>query len=180
MVDSADEITDYTLATGSQPANWNTCWKVDSGGTKGLFRECYESVRNEEKNVSAILDFPSSTTGKIAPQNPIIRDTYIDLPGDAVDMKDWLSKQSGDGIARAYFSDYLMKTGADNQYHILARFDFYLAWNPAKTAAKKDFSIHSVKSIATTSLLECHKAALLHETTKNKQPFKDFYDRIHQ
>jgi hypothetical protein len=30
LVDSAAEITDYTFASGSKPANWNTCWKVDS------------------------------------------------------------------------------------------------------------------------------------------------------
>jgi hypothetical protein len=95
-------------------------------------------------------------------------------------MKEWLSSQSGDGIARAYFSDYLMKKDADNKYHILARFDFNLTWNPAKTAKKEDFTLHSVKTTLTTALLECHKAALLHQTTRGQQPFKDFYDKIHQ
>jgi len=177
LVDSADEITDYTLATGSQPANWNTCWKVDSGGRKALFRESYESVMNADKKVSAILDFPTSTAGKIPEEN--MRGLYIDLPENLVNMKEWLGLQHGDGIARAYFSDYLMKKDADNKYHILARFDFNLTWNPAKTA-KKDFTVHSVTTTRTTALLECHKAALLHKTTRDKQqPFKDFYDKIH-
>jgi hypothetical protein len=180
LVDSADEITDYTLATGSQPANWNTCWKVDSGAGKALFRESYESVMNADKKVSAILDFPTSTAGTTPPENKSIRDLYIDLPGNMVNMKEWLGLQNGDGIARAYFSDYLMKKDADNKYHILARFDFNLTWNPVKTAKKEDFTVHSVTTTPTTALLECHKAALLHKTTKDKQPFKDFYDKIHQ
>lgn len=180
LVASADEITDYSLATGSQPANWNTCWKVDSGAGKALFRESYEFVMNADKKVSAILDAPSSMAGADVPDNPTIRDMYIDLPGDRVNMKAWLDSQKGDGIARAYFSDYLMKKDADNKYHILARFDFNLTWNPAKTAQKKDFTLHAVQTTATTALLGCHKAALLHTTTKNKQPFKDFHDKIHQ
>ena len=179
LVDSADEITDYSLATGSQPANWSTCWKVDSViSGKALFRDSYEYVMNPDRKVSAILDFPTSTVGKDVIQS--IRDMYIDLPGDTVNMKGLLEKQNEGGIARAYFSDYLMKKDADDKYYILARFDFNLTWNPAKTAQKKDFTVRSVSAIATTALLECHKAALLHKTTKDAQPFKYFYDKIHR
>ena len=179
LVNSTDEITDYTLATGSKPANWSTCWKVDCGaGSKTLFREAFEFVMSADKKVSAILDLPTSTAGATVLQS--IKNTYIDLPEDTVNMKDWLKSQNGGGISRAYFSDYLMKKDADNRYHILARFDFNLTWNPAKNAQNKDFSVHSVETTATTALLECHKAAILHTTTTGAQPFKDFYDKIHQ
>ncbi|KAF3922604.1 hypothetical protein AA313_de0205599 [Arthrobotrys entomopaga] len=180
LVNSANEIADFSLATGPQPANWNTCWKVDCGATKAFFRETYESVMSADKKVSAILDFPTSTAGVTVAQNKTIRDMYIDLPDDTVNMKVWLDSQDHDGIARAYFSDYLVKKNADNKYHILARFDFNLTWDPAKTAQKKDFTVHSVKATPTTALLDCHKAALLHTTTKGAQPFKNFYDKIIQ
>ncbi|KAK6538803.1 hypothetical protein TWF694_010368 [Orbilia ellipsospora] len=178
LVDSADEITDYSLATGPKPANWDTCWKVDGGGTKPFFRDSYEYAMSAEKSLSAILDFPASVTSK---GKPLERDraSYIDLPLDkVVDMKGKLDEQTGNGIARAYFSDYLVKKHQD-KYHILARFDFNLTWNPAKGATKKDFTLHSVKTTMTTELLECHKAALLHETTTKTRPFKSFYEKIH-
>ena len=143
---------------------------------------------NPDRKVSAILDSPTSTAGADVPVNQSIRNMYIDLPGDTVSMKALLEKQNGDGIARAYFSDYLIKKDADDKYHILARFDFNLTWDPAKNAQKENFTVRSVKPIATTALLECHKAALLHKTTKaelphtltkDAQPFKDFYNKIH-
>ncbi|KAM0796485.1 hypothetical protein BDR22DRAFT_521026 [Usnea florida] len=103
LLDSADEITDYALATGSQPANWSTCWKVDSAVLgKALFRDSFEFVRNVDKKVSAILDLPGPTVGKVVAQNS--RYEYIDLPGDMVNMKSLLESQNGDGISRAYFS----------------------------------------------------------------------------
>ena len=59
LADSADEITDYTLATGSQPANWSTCWKVDSGAGARYCSVCYvrllsESYLRKRQNINNI------------------------------------------------------------------------------------------------------------------------------
>jgi hypothetical protein len=177
LVDSAAEITDYTFASGSKPANWNTCWKVDSKilpNPKPFFREAYEYAIIPEKKLTAILDAPSAMAGKI-PLKVTERD-YVDLPGDLVVMQDVLG--SHEGISRAYFSDYLVKKDND-KWRIFARFDFNLTWNPVtKDTEKKNFTLYSLKTTATTELLECHKNALLHKTTEGKEPWKSFRDSI--
>ncbi|MCJ1396523.1 hypothetical protein MMC18_009414 [Xylographa bjoerkii] len=177
LVDSAAEITDYGFASGSKPANWNTCWKVDSTivpNPKPFFREAYEYAISHEKKLTAILDAPSAMTGKNPPEN--MKQYYADIPGDLVVMKDALG--SHEGISRAYFSDYLVKKDGD-KWRIFARFDLNLTWNPVtKDTNKKNFTLHSLKTTATTELLECHKTALLHKTTKDVQPWKSFHDSI--
>jgi hypothetical protein len=176
LVDSADEIRDYTLTTGPKPSNWNTCWKVDASVKKPFYGDVYEYAMSVEKGMSAILDSPSPTIGKIPPK--IMEDEYNDLPLDVVDVKTWVDSQGPNVTARAYFSDYLLKKDNQSKYRILARFDFYLTWNAAKSAQKKDYTLRSVISTNSTTLLECHKAALLHKVTKRPQPFKNLHDMI--
>jgi len=188
LVDSAAEITDYTLESGPKPSNWNSCWNVDAGIITGdpnpLFRETYEYVLSTNHNVTAVLDLPTPLIGKSPTESE--KKYYLNLPvGDSVPMREAVG--SGQGVARAYFSDYLLKKDGNN-YRILARFDFYLTWNPVTKTAKPpfSFSVHSVKATPTTELLECHKEAMLHKangrTPDNKeyheQPWKPFYDKI--
>ncbi|KAI1130955.1 hypothetical protein F5Y10DRAFT_99717 [Nemania abortiva] len=181
LVESAAEIIDYTFASGSKPANWDTCWKVDSTivpNPKPFFREAYEYAISPEKKLTAILDAPSVMTGKNPADN--MKQYYEDIPGNLVVMKDALG--SNEGISRAYFSDYLVKkviTKDGEKWQIFARFDFNLTWNPVtKDTNRKDFTLHSLKTTATTELLECHKTALLHKTTKNIQPWESFRNSI--
>jgi hypothetical protein len=181
LVDSPAEITDYTFVSGPKPANWNSCWKVDSTllpNPKPFFRDGYEYAFSDVKKLTAILDAPSPMGGRNPPESD--ESLYQDFPGGLVVMKEKLG--SHDGIARAYFSDYLVKKekkdGVD-KWRIVARFDFNETWNPVtKDTPKKNFILHSVKTTATSELLECHKEALKHTTSKGKTPWKDFEDLI--
>lgn len=176
LVDSAVEITDFTLATGSKPANWNTCWNVDAGIGKPFFRETYEYAKSEDTKLTAVLDAPSPLTGTAPADN--MKEYYQDFPVGLVEMKKLL--ESHQGISRAYFSDYLVKKDGNN-WRIFARFDYNLTWNSVTkdtTKVNSTFTLHSLKATPTTGLLECHKAALLHKTTKEKEPWKPFYDSI--
>jgi hypothetical protein len=174
LVDSPTEITDYTFASGSKPANWDTCWKVDSTiipEPRPFFREAYEFAISPGKTLTAILDAPSAMTGKKPPENQ--KRYYADIPDDLVVMKDELG--SHEGVARAYFSDYLVKKDG-YKWRIFARFDFNLTWDPAtKNTNKKNFTLRALKSTATTELLECHKTALMHKV----QPWKSFGDSVY-
>ncbi|KAI1178013.1 hypothetical protein F4777DRAFT_540212 [Nemania sp. FL0916] len=186
LVESAAEITDYTFASGSKPANWDTCWKVDSGilpKPKPFFRQQYEYAISEKKQFTAILDAPTPIGGKqVSEKDPL----YEDAPAGSVAMKTELKDKNG--ISRAYFSDYLVKKDGE-KWRIVARFDFNLTWNPVNkdttNASRGNFTLHSLRTTATTQLLECHKASLLHKITNAKpekdktQPWKDFYDSIY-
>ncbi|KAF2962655.1 hypothetical protein GQX73_g10918 [Xylaria multiplex] len=183
LVDSVPEITDYTFASGSKPVNWDTCWKVDSGilpKPRPFFREQYDYVISPEKKLTAILDAPSPTGGKkVQEKDPL----YEDAPAGSVEMGAALG--SKEGISRAYFSDYLVKKDGA-KWRIVARFDFNLTWNPVtKNTSKENFTLHVLKSTATTELLDCHKAALRHKITNfkpeknNTEPWKSFYDSIY-
>ncbi|KAK7397530.1 hypothetical protein QQX98_013100 [Neonectria punicea] len=181
LVNSAAEITDYAFAPGLEPSNWNTCWKVDSTilpFPKPFFRDGYEYAISDAHHLAAILDAPAIMVGKI-PTNAA-KSMYEDIPDDLVVMKDALG--TGEGISRAYFSDYLVKK-VDGKWRIYARFDFSLTWN-ARDADKKNFTLRSLKTTTTTSLLDCHMAALMHKTTpgkpgtESKEPWKDFRGSI--
>ncbi|KAF7555598.1 hypothetical protein G7Z17_g2056 [Cylindrodendrum hubeiense] len=185
LVNSAASITDYAFASGSGPSNWNTCWKVDSTilpTPKPFFRDGYEYAISDADKLTAILDAPGIMVGKKYPQTDVERRSYEDLPGNLVVMKDALG--SREGISRAYFSDYLVKKVGE-EFRICARFDFSLTWN-AKDADKNNFTLSSLGTTTTTSLLDCHKAALMHKTTPGntskvpQEPWKDFRDKILQ
>lgn len=180
LVNSAAEITDFTFASGSKPDNWNTCWKVDSiissAAPQPFFCYAYEYALSSDKKLTAILDAPSVFTGKPMPTLQSIKNEYKDLPDGLVVMKDQLG--TAQGISRAYFSDYLVKKESD-KWRILARFDFHVTWNQAtRLTNKREFSLRSLETTATTALLECHKAALLRTTTRGEQPYKSFHDSI--
>ncbi|CAM1510734.1 Fc.00g082470.m01.CDS01 [Cosmosporella sp. VM-42] len=181
LVNSAAEITDYAFAPGSEPSNWNTCWKVDSiilPFPKPFFRSGYEYAISDAHNLTAILDAPGIMVGKKLTNAE--KSLYEDVPDGLVAMKDELG--TGGGISRAYFSDYLVKK-VDGKWRIYARFDFSLTWN-ARDADKNSFTLRSLRNTTTTSLLDCHMAALMHKTTpgkpgkESKEPWKDFRDSI--
>ncbi|KAI1198523.1 hypothetical protein F5X97DRAFT_299381 [Nemania serpens] len=185
LVDSAAEITDYAFAAGSKPANWDTCWKVDSGilpQPKPFFREQYEYAISPGKALTAILDAPTPMGGKVVKEKDPL---YEDAPAGSVNMKDAMGSKQG--VSRAYFSDYLVKKDGA-KWRIVARFDFNLTWDPVTkdtgNASRGNFTLHSLKSTATTELLECHKGALRHKLTSSKpeknntEPWKSFYDSI--
>lgn len=181
LVNSAAEITDYTFEPGSEPSNQNTCWKVDSTilpHPKPFFRDGYEYAISDAHNLTAILDAPAIMAGK-NPTNAE-KSMYEDVPDDLVVMKDALG--TGEGISRAYFSDYLMKK-INGKWHIYARFDFSLTWK-SKDADKNNFTLRSLRTTKTTVLLDCHVAALMHKTTpgktgaKSNEPWKNFRDLI--
>ncbi|UKZ74821.1 hypothetical protein TrVFT333_002491 [Trichoderma virens FT-333] len=181
LVNSVEEITDYAFAPGSEPSNWNTCWKVDASilpFPKPFFREGYEYAISDAHNLTAILDAPAVLAGKI-PTNAE-KSMYEDVPSGLVVMKDALG--TGEGISRAYFSDYLVKKVGD-KWRIYARFDFSLTWN-ARDTDKKNFTFHSLGTTTTASLLDCHMAALMHKTTpgkpgtESKEPWKEFRESI--
>lgn len=181
LVNSAVEITDYAFAPGSEPSNWNTCWKVDSTilpHPKPFFRDGYEYAISDGHNLTAILDAPAIMAGK-KPTNAE-KSMYEDVPDGLVVMKDALG--TGEEISRAYFSDYLVKK-VDGKRRICARFDFSLTWK-ARDADKNNFTLRSLRTTKTTSLLDCHTAALMHKTTPgkigmaSKEPWKDFRDSI--
>jgi hypothetical protein len=185
LVNSTAEITDYTLARGPKPDNWNSCWNVDSRTAKVFFRDTYEYAISHGKTLTAVLDAPSPMAGAI-PMQSIINE-YRDVPEGLVEMKVKLSTHKG--ISRAYFSDYLVKKDDkdDTKYHIVARFDFNLTWDPVtanSTKKNSTFTLSNPKSTVTTELLECHTAALLHKTTlkhnptEEGQPWKSFHDSI--
>ncbi|KAL7917070.1 hypothetical protein ACQKWADRAFT_326566 [Trichoderma austrokoningii] len=177
LINSATEITDYTFASNSEPSNWNTCWKVDSTillKPKPFFREGYEYAISDRHNLTAILDAPAVLAGK-TPKNAE-KSMYEDVPDDLVVMKDKLG--TSEGISRAYFSDYLVKK-VGSKWRIYARFDFSLTWE-TRDMDKKNFTLRSLKTTKTTSLLDCHKAALMHKTMpgEKKEPWKDFRNSI--
>lgn len=184
LVESEVEITDYAFATGSKPSNWNTCWKVDSSISKPFFRDVFEYAISDAHKLTAIMDNPSILIGKKL--KPAEIHYYEDAPGNTVDMKDALG--TGDGISRAYFSDYLVKKEANGKWRIYARFDFSLTWK-AKDADKNNFTLRSLSATTTTSLLDCHMDALNHKTikhvnvkgkpsTESTEPWKSFRDLI--
>ena len=100
------------------------------------------------------------------------------------------------GISRAYFSDYLIKGGDDGldgkggddgKNYIYARFDFNVTRTPINEKTWGEFEISSIIATKTTTMLDCHKAALLHRLSSpndddkhNTQPFKAFYNSIKQ
>jgi hypothetical protein len=176
LVNSKAEITDYTFVSGSEPSNWNACWKVDSTilpRPKAFFRDGYEYAISSGHKLTAILDPPAVMVGK-EPMTKLEKSFYKDIPGDLVVMGQALG--TGEGISRAYFSDYLLKK-VDGKFRIYARFDFSLTWK-AGDMNKDNFTLHSLKTIKTKSLLDCHKAALMHKTTLGEEPWKDFRDSI--
>jgi hypothetical protein len=181
LVNSAAEITNYAFAPDSEPSNWNTCWKVDSTISpqpKPFFREGYEYAISDAHKLTAILDAPGIMAGK-QPKD-WEKPEYKDVPDNLVIMKDALGTRKG--ISRAYFSDYLVKK-VNGKWHIYARFDFSLTWN-ARDADKKNFTLRSLRTTTTTSLLHCHKAALTHKTTpgtkgtESKDLWEDFRKSI--
>ncbi|KAM0249526.1 hypothetical protein ACHAQJ_009032 [Trichoderma viride] len=198
LVESAAEITDYAFVSGSKPSNWDTCWKVDSTilpqDKQPFFREGYEYAISDAHNLTAILDAPAIMVG-IKPIDKL-KYLYEDLPDDLVEMKSALG--TGEGISRAYFSDYLVKK-VGGEWHIYARFDFSLTWK-AGDKDRKNFTLRSLKTTKTTSLLDCHMKALKHRTRppppaaaasskpakessepakESREPWKDFHDSIH-
>ncbi|PTB37464.1 uncharacterized protein TrAFT101_011182 [Trichoderma asperellum] len=180
LVNSVDDITDYTFANGNEPSNWDTCWKVDSiivPVPRPFFRDSYEYAISDPHKFTAILDAPGILTGKTPTWD---KSLYEDLPPNCVVMKDQLGTQQG--ISRAYFSDYLMKKD-QNKWRVCARLDFSLTWN-AQDTDKNNFTVRCISTTATTSLLDCHKAALMHKTVPGSptkqptEPWKTFRDSI--
>ncbi|KAL7893317.1 hypothetical protein HDV63DRAFT_224251 [Trichoderma sp. SZMC 28014] len=167
LVNFPTEITDYDFAIGSEPPNWNTCWKVDSSIfslPKPFYRQEYEYAISDDHKLTAIMDAPSVMVGK----RPIktLKSSYHDIPDGLVVMEEALGKNNG--ISRAYFSDYLAKR-VDDKYRIYARFDFSLTWEvkgvrQAKDVDKSHFTLRSLGATKTSSLLDCHVDALMHET----------------
>ena len=178
LVESPDEVTDYDFPPGTaKPANWDTCWKVDSNIKKPdpFLRFSYESAVSEEKKLRAILDAPTVLTGKIPLKVEL--PYFEDVPEELVVMSKFLGKNK-EGTSRAYFSDYLMKKEGEN-WRIIARVDFNQTWTHVKEDTKRaPFELRSVKTTETSVLLDCHRAALLHTTTKNIQPWVAFNNKI--
>lgn len=186
LVDFPLEITDYDFAIGSEPPNWNTCWKVDSSifsRPKPFYRQEYEYAISDGHKLTAIMDAPSVMVGK----RPIetLKSSYHDLPDGLVVMEEKLGKDKlrrSDGISRAYFSDYLAKR-VGGKYQIYARFDFSLTWQ-TRDVDKSHFTLRSLGATKTSSLLECHMDALMHKTMPGdpneapKEPWEDFRGSI--
>lgn len=172
LVNSAAEITSYDFAPEAKPSNWDTCWKVDSNIKSPFFADAFEWAISDQDKVTAILDAPGILVGQIP--FPFLKKEYEDIPDGLVDMKKELGE--GEGISRAYFSDYLVKT-VDGKQHIHARFDFSVTWN-AKEKERSNFTLRSLATTATTSLLDCHMAALNHTTTRGNETWKAFRESI--
>ncbi|KAF5547792.1 hypothetical protein FMEXI_5118 [Fusarium mexicanum] len=177
LVDATGEVTDF--ASGAGASNWNTCWGVDSALTRGWFADTYEFAKSDDLKITAILDPPSVLMGKV-PTSVREKALYKDCPDGLVNMKTELG--DGQGISRAYFSDYLLKKVEGDRYRIYARFDLTLTWN-AREADKKNFTLNSLASTETATLLACHTAALQHVTTPGngdppEDPFQNFRNRI--
>lgn len=177
LVDSAAEIADYDFASGSQPPNWNACWKVDSTilpNPKPFFREAYEYAISDNHKLTAIMDAPGVMAGKKPTKGD--KSSYEDVPDGLVVMKDELGAH--EGISRAYFSDYLVKK-VGGKYKIYARFDFSLTWQ-ARDMDKSNYALRSLRTTKTSSLLDCHMDALKHKTLPgstsqpSKEPWKSF------
>ncbi|PNP85178.1 hypothetical protein FNYG_01407 [Fusarium nygamai] len=179
LVDATGEVTDF--ASGAGASNWNTCWGVDSGLTKGFFADTYEYAHSDAHKITAVLDPPSVLMGK-TPTSVREKALYKDCPDGLVNMKTELG--DGQGISRAYFSDYLLKKVEGDRYRIYARFDLTLTWN-ARETDKKNFTLNSLASTETSTLLACHTAALQHVTTPGngdtpEDSFQSFRNRIIQ
>lgn len=181
LVNSAAEITDYDFASSLEPSNWKTCWKVDSTilpHPKPFFRDGYEYALSDGHNLTAIMDAPAVMAGKKPTKAE--KSMYEDVPDGLVVMKDALG--TNEGVSRAYFSDYLVKK-VGGKWHIYARFDFSLTWE-ARDVNKSNFTLRSLKTTKTSSLLDCHMTALIHKTMPgktglaSKEPWKGFRDSI--
>jgi hypothetical protein len=172
LVDAAAEVTDF--ASGAGASNWNTCWGVDSGLTKGWFGDTYEYAHSDALKITAILDPPSVLMGK-TPTSERDKALYRDCPDGLVNMKTELG--DGQGTSRAYFSDYLLKKENGNNYRVYARFDLTLTWN-ASEADKKNFTLNPLAATQTNTLLACHTAALQHITSRGDDSFQTFRNRI--
>ncbi|KAF5562415.1 hypothetical protein FNAPI_3195 [Fusarium napiforme] len=172
LVDATEEVTDF--ASGAGASNWNTCWGVDSGLTKGWFGDTYEYAHSDDLKITAILDPPSVLMGK-TPKSKTEKDLYRDCPDGLVNMKAQLGNDQG--TSRAYFSDYLLKKENGDNYRVYARFDLTLTWN-AREADKKNFTLNALAATQTNTLLACHTAALQHRTNGGDDYFQKFRDRI--
>ncbi|KAG5789185.1 hypothetical protein H9Q69_011766 [Fusarium xylarioides] len=178
LVNATGEVTDFASGTGA--FNWNICWGVDSALNKGFFADMHEYAFSDAHKITAVLDPPSVLMGK-TPTSVIEKALYKDCPDGLVNMKNELGDDQG--ISRAYFSDYLLKKVDGDRYRIYARFDLTLTWN-AREADKKNFTLNTLASTETNTLLACHMAALQHITTPGKQgeapddSFRDFRNKI--
>ncbi|CVK96836.1 uncharacterized protein FMAN_11158 [Fusarium mangiferae] len=172
LVIATGEVTDFS--TGAGASNWNTCWGVDSGLTKGFFADTYEFAKSDAHKITAILDPPSVLMGKVPTDKE--KAFYKDAPHGLVNMETELG--DGQGISRAYFSDYLLKKANGDNYRVYARFDLTLTWN-AREVGKKNFTLNTLASTGTNTILACHMAALRHTTTPgNEESFREFRSKI--